>query len=392
LKGRFYNIAGCILTIATLFLQSGSVAAQELYIPSRWTEGMYDVSPLYTRDTVKICFLGDVMMHGSQIENAYRGNGTYDFSSYFQYLKPRISSADLAVANMEFPLAGEPYTGYPSFSAPDMIATYLADCGIDVFLAANNHIYDKGGSGAQRTIEKYRELHSTHGVMFLGIAEDSEEIAHNCPLMIGIKGMRLALLNFTYATNGGRRNGWPKVCYMDDRDAIRDGISTAHRKDADMIIAMPHWGNEYELHHSQDQEDTAEWLIEEGVDAVIGTHPHVVQDTETIYRNGKAIPIAYSLGNAVSNMSARNTQIELMITLKAARDTDGILKILEPEYTFLWCSRPGGFNDSYTVIPIRDFIDKEDLWNDIWDYKKMISSYERVKTATGIKDITDTHD
>ena len=81
-----------------------------------------------------------------------------------------------------------------------------------------------------------------------------------------------------------------------------------------------------------------------------------------------------------------------MITLKAARDTDGILKILEPEYTFLWCSRPGGFNDSYTVIPIRDFIDKEDLWNDIWDYKKMISSYERVKTATGIKDITDTHD
>ena len=332
------------------------------------------------------------MMHGSQIENAYRGNGTYDFSSYFQYLKPRISSADLAIANMEFPLAGEPYTGYPSFSAPDMIASYMADCGVDVFLAANNHIFDKGGSGAQRTIDKYRELHETHGVMFLGIAEDSEEMAQNCPLMIGIKGMRLALLNFTYATNGGRRNGWPKVCYMDDRNAIWEGIATAHRKDADMIIAMPHWGNEYELHHSQEQEDTAEWLIEEGVDAVIGTHPHVVQDTETIYRDGKAIPIAYSLGNAVSNMSAINTQVELMITLKAARDTDGILKVLEPEFTFLWCSRPGGYNDSYTIIPIRDFIGKEDLWNDIWDYRKMISSYERVKKATGINDTTDTHD
>ena len=108
---------------------------------------------------------------------------------------------------MEFPLAGEPYTGYPSFSAPDMIATYMADCGVDVFLVANNHIFDKGASGAQRTIEKYRELYATHGTMFLGVAEDSEEMEHGSLLMIGIRGMRLALLNFTYATNGGRRNG-----------------------------------------------------------------------------------------------------------------------------------------------------------------------------------------
>ena len=91
-------------------------------------------------------------------------------------------------------------------------------------------------------------------------------------------------------------------------------------------------------------------------------------------------------------MSALNTQVELMVTLKAARDVNGTLKILEPEYTFLWCSRPGGFNNSYTVIPIRDFIGKEDLWKDIWDYRKMISSYERVKKATEIKDTTDTHD
>ena len=332
------------------------------------------------------------MMHSSQIENARRENGTYDFNSYFHYLKSRISSADLAIANMEFPLAGEPYTGYPSFSAPDMIASYMADCGIDIFLAANNHIFDKGASGAERTIEKYRELYATHGTMFLGVAEDIDDMDHNLPLMIGIKGMRLALLNFTYATNGGRRNGWPKVCYMDEKNAVKEGIATAHRKDADLIIAMPHWGNEYELHHSHEQAETAEWLIEEGVDAIIGTHPHVVQDTEIIHMDGKNIPIAYSVGNAVSNMSALNTQVELMVTLKAARDLNGTLKIIEPEYTFLWCSRPGGFNNSYTVIPIRDFIGKENLWNDIWDYKKMISSYERVKKATGINDTTDTHD
>lgn len=392
MKRRFYIIAGGILTIAALLLQSRSIAAQELNIPSRWTEGICNVSPLYTRDTISICFLGDMMMHGSQIENAYRGDGEYDFSSYFHYLKSRLSSADLAIINMEFPLAGDPYTGYPSFSAPDTIASYMADCGVDVFLAANNHIFDKGASGAQRTIEKYRELYRTHGTMFLGIAEDSEEKTHNSPLMIGIKGMRLALLNFTYATNGGRRSGWPQVCYMDDRESIREGIAAAHRKDSDIIIAMPHWGNEYELRHSQEQSETAEWLIEEGVDAIIGAHPHVVQDTEIMHRNGKSIPIVYSLGNAVSNMSAKNTQVELMVTLKAARDRNGTLKILAPEYTFLWCSRPGGFNNSYTVIPIRDFIGREDLWDNTWDYQRMISSYERVKKETGINDTTDTHD
>ena len=93
-----------------------------------------------------------MMMHSAQIKTACKDADTYDFSTYFQHLESRIKNADIAIANMEYTLAGQPYSGYPAFSAPDSYASYLAELGFDVFLAANNHIFDKGASGAERTI------------------------------------------------------------------------------------------------------------------------------------------------------------------------------------------------------------------------------------------------
>ena len=141
-------------------------------MPERWTKALTHTRPIFRNDTLTICFLGDMMLHTKQIENAHRGGSEYDFSSYFFHLEDRIAEADIAVANMEFTLAGEPYTGYPAFSAPDSYAEYLADCGFDIFLCANNHIFDKGSQGASRTIEKYRELGISHGIKYCGLAAD----------------------------------------------------------------------------------------------------------------------------------------------------------------------------------------------------------------------------
>lgn len=361
---------------------------QKLQEPPRWMEAFRNVLPLYQRDTVTLCFIGDVMMHQSQIDHAYR-NGSYDFSSYFHLIEDRLSGADLTIANMEFALGGEPYTGYPAFSAPDQIAEYAADCGIDIFLTANNHIYDRGAPGAERTLDIYREMNKTHGVHFTGIASNEEEACRISPLMLRVKGIRLAFLNFTYGTNGGRIFGWPKVNYMEERTAISKDLERAQDLEADFITVLPHWGNEYELIHAREQEETAEWLVENGADMIIGTHPHVVQDTASFNaesRYGK-VPVAYSLGNAVSNMSARNTQLELLVTARITRHCNGDIKILPPELTFLWCSRPGGYNSEYTVVPVTDFIGKRDCWLGKWDYDNMIETYIRVKETTGITDI-----
>ena len=388
MKSKTHHIIRSFIAAAALYIYGSiCVNAQELHFPERWHEEFCKVSPLFRNDTVTICFLGDVMMHTRQIENAHRINGDYDFSTYFVLLEDRLKNADLTVANMEFTLAGEPYSGYPVFSAPDRIAEYMAECGTDIFLCANNHIYDKGIKGAERTLETYRKLGREYGISHTGLAGNEAEERFTYPLMKVVKGLRIAMLNFTYATNGGKRSGWPKVNYMNDRDDISLAIEAAKRNHADFIIALAHWGNEYELRHSHSQEDTAAWLTDMGTDLIIGAHPHVVQDTASFVSpdGRKTVPVAYSLGNAVSNMSARNTQLELMATARIVRDMKGRVSMLPLELTFLWCSRPGGFNGSYTVIPVEEYIEKRELWQNDRDYVNMVETYRRVKKTTGIE-------
>ena len=331
-------------------------------------------------DTVNICIIGDVMMHTKQIETALKDNGTYDFSSYFRHIVKDISDADIAIANMEFTLGGKPYTGYPCFSAPDALAGYLTDCGFDVFLTANNHILDKGATGMKRTLDIYRRLGTSHGILTTGCAESPEEMEATNPLKICCKDISINILNLTYGTNVGAGTAWPAVNRLTDKESIHKAFDRCHEDDVTLVI--PHWGEEYTLKHSASQESAARWLIDNGADLIIGAHPHVIQDTQTI--NG--VHIAYSLGNAVSNMSATDTQLGLMATISVVRHHNGRTELLAPRYKYLWCSRPGGFCSSYTVLPVSEFIGTRESWQGPWEYDKMISTYERVKNATGIEE------
>ena len=369
------------LTTATFILCSSwsyTARAQELIMPERWESSLKYIKPLFSQDTLTIRFFGDIMMHSAQISNSCKTDSEYDFSSYFHLLEDKIKEADLAVANMEFTLAGEPYTGYPCFSAPDTLATYLTDCGFDIFLAANNHIFDKGAKGAERTMEIYRRLQKEKGIRFTGLAGNKDELEDNNPLIIRVKGISLALINLTYGTNQGAGAEWPRTNYIGEKEKTADAFAAARKKGADYIIALPHWGTEYELRHSKVQEKTAQWLAGQGADFIIGAHPHVVQDIGMVGN----IPVAYSLGNAVSNMSAANTQLELMVTIRIIRQCNGDLTAMPMELDYLWCSRPGGFNGCYTVIPVAEYIGKKALWQNSYDYDKMISTYERVRKET----------
>lgn len=352
-----------------------SASGQALAFPEAWISEWYTPKPLFQHDTVKICILGDIMMHGKQIDNTHRGDSKYDFTSFFNLIEDDIKSADLAIGNMEFTLGGKPYTGYPSFSAPDGFETYLAECGFDVFLAANNHIFDKGAKGAERTLEKYRLLHQTHGTWFTGLAGNEDELEQTTPLLLLLKGIKIALINCTYGTNQGTGKNWPSTNYIKDEQRLKRAFDKSHEKGVDFIIALPHWGNEYTLRHSTDQEKLAKWMINEGADVIIGSHPHVIQDSQEI----DSVTVAYSLGNAVSNMSATNTQLEMMAIVKIVRYSNGDIEMLPPTFKYLWCSLPGGYNNSYTVIPVEDFLEKRELWHGKWDYDKMIKTYNQIK-------------
>lgn len=365
-NGQRHNLTLLTSIIATIICSlSAECNAQVFRLP----DPSLSSPPGPASDTIKICILGDMMMHSAQIENAHTGTSEYDFSSYFMYLEDKIRNADIAIANMEYTLAGKPYTGYPAFSAPEAYATYLSGLGIDVFLTANNHIFDKGASGADRTISEFRKL----GVSITGIARDQEMYEKVFPLILECKGAGIALLNVTYGTNIGIGKEWPKIIRTSDRQAMATALSKA--EECDFVLVLPHWGTEYQLNHSESQEKDARWLIEHGADAIIGAHPHVIQDTQKI----EGVPVFYSLGNAVSNMSATNTQMELMVTLRIVRYHNGNIKLLEPEYELLWCSRPGGYNSRYTVLPVEEFIGTRDCWHGPWEYDKMMQTRQRIK-------------
>lgn len=325
------------------------------------------------------------MMHTSQIEDASRDDGTYSFDQYFRHLERFLDSSDLNIGNMEFTLGGEPYTGYPSFSAPDSFGQYLAECGFDVFLCANNHIFDKGRKGVERTLDRYRTLAKAYGTLFTGVAGNESEQMQTTPLIVNIRGIRVAFVNATYGTNSPRESRWPMTNILNDKEMLTEAMRRAEEK-ADLTIVLPHWGVEYSPTHSSAQREAAEWLVSQGADVIIGTHPHVVQDSEIIRTGEKSVPVIYSLGNCVSNMSAKDTQTGLMATVRITRDLNGDIRVLPAQFRYTWCSRPGGYSTSYSVLPTTDFMENGDGWKGRWEFEKMKTSYERVMSETGIKE------
>ena len=385
-----------LLAFATLGAEAQLLPSRrELFLREealRSPVGNVDFDALHRRqDTLTLLFIGDVMAHGPMIENAYRMHckthpgarkddpASYDWSAFLRRMEAPVAAADLAVCNMEFPLAGYPYTGYPCFSAPDTYADYLTGLGFDVLLTANNHILDKGQAGLVRTVRACDALESTGRVRYTGISADEADDTARYPLIIDLKGVRIALVNFTYGSNTGPSARWPKVNRM-QREDIGKALRRAREQDADYIIVLPHWGIEYRHRHSPEQEDLARWMVANGADLIIGTHPHVPQDIQ--YIDGK--PVLYSLGNAVSNQQDPKCRLELAATVRILLHRNGSTTLDRPEVSFLWCAHPGTVEDSYTVLPVAEYLSRPEAWRSPSDHDSMARTYQETLKATGI--------
>ncbi|MBR4774561.1 MAG: CapA family protein [Bacteroidales bacterium] len=322
-------------------------------------------------DTVSVYVIGDIMSHGQQIKSAFR-NGSADYSTFLLHLSSRIQKADVAIGNMEFPLGGKPYSGYPAFSAPDEYAKYLSDLGFDVLLTANNHILDKGSDGLTRTLDQLDSL----PVLHTGCARADTLLT---PLIIKTKGVSIGIVNFTYGTNLGPTKKEPVVARQRKEEVKR--LMDACRG-ADFVFVFPHWDLEYKHTHSAKTEEWARWLVSEGANLIIGTHPHVVQDCSLI----EGTPVFYSIGNAVSNQNQLPTRLELGLRIRIIRPFGEAPRLLDVQAEYLWCTKPDMLEDSYATIPVKDFMEHPELWKQPGDYNDMLSTYQAVQTATSIPD------
>lgn len=301
------------------------------------------------RRQASMLFIGDMMQHDGQIKAAYDSTSdSYDYSECFTHIKPVIEKADVSVCNYEVTMGGKPYKGYPAFSAPDEYADEIKSLGFDVFLTANNHCLDRGQKGVERTISELAKREVTQ----LGTYTDSADRTKRYPVVVESNGLRIAILNYTYGTNGLTPKGGNVVNYIDKPQMLKD-IAAAMRMNPDYVIATIHWGIEYEMEENQEQRQLGRWLIDHGVDHVIGGHPHVVQPID-IYTtpDGRKHLIVYSLGNVISNMSKRGTDGGIMVGLTL--DTYSYNSTAEEGwYTIFHVGRPVNTGlKNYVVYPV----------------------------------------
>src|SRR5688572_29927322 len=220
---------------------------------------------VHSQDTTRLSllFLGDIMQHDSQIKAAYNDDATaytYDYSSCFQFVRPYIESVDIAIGNLELTLAGPPFKGYPQFSAPDELALTLKEIGMDVLVTANNHSLDRGRKGVDRTIEMLDSLKIIH----TGTFRDTVDRMNDYPLFIQKNGFILALLNYTYGTNGIPVTK-PNVVNMLDTALMKKDIIKAKAGKPDFIVVFTHWGQEYQSQPSVVQKKITEFFFKNGV-------------------------------------------------------------------------------------------------------------------------------
>ncbi len=305
----------------------------------------YSNIPMHKIDLI---FAGDAMQHETQIKMAKGKDGKYSYSSYYRHISAEIKKADIAVINLETPIGTDNFSGYPSFCAPDSFLYAISDAGFNVMLLANNHIIDRGKNGALYTIN----LIDSIGKSYCGVYRNKEERDSLHPLIIEKEGVKTALLNYTYSTNG-RAIPAPLVVNLIDKDVISKDIEKAKKLKADVIIACMHWGDEYLNTPPKRIKEMADWLLEQGVDHIIGHHPHVIQPVEirkdTISADKHTV--AYSLGNVVSNMHRRYADGGIMLRMRLRRILN-CTRLASLQYLLTWIAplNSNGTRD-YTILP-----------------------------------------
>ncbi|AGA68137.1 Bacterial capsule synthesis protein PGA_cap [Desulfitobacterium dichloroeliminans LMG P-21439] len=271
------------------------------------------------KDTITLTALGDILMHNTLTWAGGQPDGSYAFD-FFGEVRDLMEEGDYCTTNLETALAGPEtgYTGYPLFNSPDPIVDHLKEYGVDGVVATNNHLLDRGYLGALRTVKVIEEA----GLDTLGIKKSAEESGF---LIKDIRGTQVGYLSYTYGTNGLSLpaehsyfiNMLEKERILQDIDALRPQV--------ELLILVLHWGVEYSTEPTAEQRSLAREFLEAGADAIVGSHPHVIQPVEYFTINGKKKFVAYSIGNFIGDQRGQERNSGVILQLKF-----GVEKVLQP--------------------------------------------------------------
>ncbi|MDF3821575.1 CapA family protein [Leptospira sp. 96542] len=302
---------------------------------------------------VRIHFVGDLMCHSPQLATYFqKTTKTYDSYPSFEFISEKLQSADLVFGNLETTIPSEQseYSGYPRFGSPPGYVSGLKKAGFHILSTANNHSADKGADGIDNTIDTIIQ----NGMIPIGTYKNLYDYENRKDLIINTNGIRIAILNYTYSTNG---IFVPKdrVVRLLDKASIEADVLRVRESNPDFIILWYHYGSEYTKEPDKSQKFWVKIGLDAGADIIIGGHPHVVQKTEVIFNQEKNNHqlVAYSLGNFLSaqNMAYTDGGILLSLVLEINGETkNSYIKEIEPVWVL-----PRG----YKIIHYKAFKNQE---------------------------------
>lgn len=274
--------------------------------------------------SAKLVAVGDNLMHRSCTLSAKNADGTYDFTKHFANMADIFKAADLAVISQDTVLGGielgATSTETGIFNTAVELADGMADAGINVVLAANNHIMDEGSAGLNTMMSYFSTKYPN--ITLLGVNNSRE--AKDEPVYVETNNIKIAMINYSYGSNQtADLDASPYLLNQYDEDWLSDILKQA-REEADFIIAFPFWGEQNSMDYTQEQERQAQFLADNGVDLIIGSYPHVVEPVKWITaENGDRTLVYYSLGNFQSIQNTVENMLGGQANVTISKEEDG---------------------------------------------------------------------
>lgn len=274
--------------------------------------------------SAKLVAVGDNLMHRSCTLSAKNADGTYDFTKHFANMADIFKAADLAVISQDTVLGGielgATSTETGIFNTAVELADGMADAGINVVLAANNHIMDEGSAGLNTMMSYFSTKYPN--ITLLGVNNSRE--AKDEPVYVETNNIKIAMINYSYGSNQtADLDASPYLLNQYDENWLSDILKQA-REEADFIIAFPFWGEQNSMDYTQEQERQAQFLADNGVDLIIGSYPHVVEPVKWITaENGDRTLVYYSLGNFQSIQNTVENMLGGQANVTISKEEDG---------------------------------------------------------------------
>ncbi len=267
-----------------------------------------DVTASGNVKTLTLSMVGDVLLHSPVSKSGLQKNGKYNYDHLFRHVKSEVETYDVAMLNEEVLLAGPKFgiTGYPKFNGRFEVGDAIEKAGFDVILHATNHSMDQGRAGLISDLKHWKKAHPELKVTGMYLTKKaSKKITY-----VKKNGIKIAILNYTYGTNGlPLPSDMPFAVNLMTKAKVKRDVKLA-KKHADFIVVCPHWGTEYFTGISSYQKEWTSYFAKLKVDLVIGAHPHVIGPVKWVKgKNGHKMLVYYSLGNYINSTSRRGAGV-----------------------------------------------------------------------------------